>query len=187
MTEFEQYMSYFKLLSKEEWSKVWSKGSRLELSKGTILERAGKVCLHYYYIEKGAVRTFSYLDDKEITIRFSFENELTTSFISFITGFPAVVSLELLEDSVIRSMSKTDLEILYREIPKLETLAKNIFQYFIKKNHEENELLRFLPAKERLEHLLKYQPGIFERVPHVFIASYLGITPETLSRIRKQA
>jgi CRP-like cAMP-binding protein len=82
-------------------------------------------------------------------------------------------------------MSKADLEELYKEIPKLETLAKNIFQYFIKKNHEENELLRFLPAKERLSHLLKHAPNIFERVPKQYIASYLGITPETLSRISK--
>ncbi|MBK9793393.1 MAG: Crp/Fnr family transcriptional regulator [Sphingobacteriales bacterium] len=184
MTEFEQYMSGFSLLSKEEWKTVRSRITVQELSKGTLLEKSGKVCHHYYFIQKGAVRTFSYLDTKEITIRFSFENELTTSFISFITRFPAVVSLELLEDSIIHSMSKTNLEILYQEIPKLESLAKNIFQYFIKKNHEENELLRFLPAKERLEHLLKYQPKIFDRVPHLYIASYLGITPETLSRIR---
>ena len=109
MTEFEQYMSGFRLLSKEEWKTVRSRITVQELTKGTLLEKSGKVCHHYYFIQKGAVRTFSYLDTKEITIRFSFENELTTSFISFITGFPAVVSLELLEDSIIHSMSKTDL------------------------------------------------------------------------------
>ena len=76
MTEFEQYMSGFSLLSKEEWKTVRSRITVQELSKGTLLEKSGKVCHHYYFIQKGAVRTFSYLDTKEITIRFSFENLL---------------------------------------------------------------------------------------------------------------
>src|SRR6478672_6332785 len=119
MSEFDQYISGINQLSKEEWQQLRNKITTREISKGYLLEKSGKVCHHYYYIQKGCVRTFSYLDDKEITIRFSFENELTTSFISFISGFPAVVSLELLEDSILYSMSMNDLEQLYLEIPKL--------------------------------------------------------------------
>ena len=156
------------------------------LSKNECLVNEGRVCRHLYFLEKGALRGFYNLDGKEITHWFGFEKDFVTSFHSFITGEPAVENIRLIEGSILWAISKealTDLLVKYHDVERLVRIAYE--KYYIR-SKERYVNAQFKTAKELYENLLLQTPHILERVPLGYIASYLEISQETLSRIRSK-
>ena len=146
----------------------------------------GNVCRHLYFLEKGALRGFYNLDGKEITHWFGFENDFVTSFHSFITGEPAVENIQLLEGSILWAISKETLNTLLDTHHDMERLLRIAYEKYYIRLEERFVNAQFKTAKERYEELILQTPHILERVPLGFIASYLGISQETLSRIRSR-
>ncbi|MDB5195965.1 MAG: Crp/Fnr family transcriptional regulator [Flaviaesturariibacter sp.] len=159
---------------------------KLLLPKGYCLVAEGQRCRHLYFLESGALRGYYNLEGKEVTHWFGFENDFVTSFHSFITGAPAVENVGLLEGSILWSISKERLTDLLNTHHELERLLRIAYEAYYIRLEERFVNAQFKTASERYTELLQQRPHLIERVPLGFIASFLGISPETLSRIRSR-
>jgi CRP-like cAMP-binding protein len=159
---------------------------QLVLSKGKCLITEGKTCRHLYFLEQGALRGYYNLEGKEITHWFAFAPEFVTSFHSFITQQPAVESIQMLEGSVLWAIPKTSVMRLMNDFHEIERLARIAYEGYYLRLEERFVNAQFKTAAERYQNLLQQTPHILERVPLGYIASYLGISQETLSRIRSR-
>jgi CRP-like cAMP-binding protein len=159
---------------------------QLIFSKNEYLVTEGKTCRHLYFLQQGALRGFYNLDGKEITHWFAFEEDFVTSFHSFITQEPAVENIQLLEGSILWGISKDRLTELFNQYHEIERLVRIAYEKYYIRLEERYVNAQFKTATERYENLLQYSPHIPERVPLGHIASYLGISQETLSRIRSR-
>lgn len=156
------------------------------LSKNEYLVTEGKTCKHLYFLQQGALRGYYTLKEKEITHWFGFENDFVTSFHSFITGQPAVENIQLLEGSILWSISKEKLNILLNKFPEIERLVRIVYENYYIRLEERFINSQFKSAAQRYQYLLEEMPHLVERVSLGYIASYLGISQETLSRIRSR-
>jgi CRP-like cAMP-binding protein len=132
------------------------------------------------------LRGFYTLDGKEITYWFAFENDFVTSFHSFITQQPSVENIQLLENGEVWSISKDKLETLLAKHHELERLVRITYEKYYLRLEERFVNAQFKSATDRYRELLSQSPHILERVSLGYIASYLGISQETLSRIRSK-
>jgi CRP-like cAMP-binding protein len=156
------------------------------LSQGEYLLTEGKICRHLYFLESGAVRGFYNLEGKEITYWFGFENDFVASFHSFTTAQPAVDNIQLLEGSILWSIKKDSLTKLLNQYHDIERLVRIAYEKYYIRLEERFVNSQFKTATERYENLLQENPHILERVPLTHVATYLGISQETLSRIRSR-
>lgn len=156
------------------------------VAKNGFLVEAGKVCRHLYFLERGSVCGFYYLNGKRVTHWFAFENDFFTSFHSFITQQPAVENIQALEGSVMWAITKNDLNVLLENFPEIERVLRLAYEKYYIRLEERFVNAQFKTAAERYEQLLQQTPHIAERVPLGYIASYLGVSQETLSRIRSR-
>ncbi len=163
---------------------LFSKMTRLELPKKHLLIRDGDCNRNLYFIEKGFARSYCLHEGREITIWFSREGDVTFAMKSHYHNEPGYEYVELLEDSVIYAISYDDLEYLYKtniEIANWGRVAHQECLLFMDMHHN-NRL--FCSAGERYLILLKELPDVIHRANLSYIASYLGITQQHLSRLR---
>lgn len=146
----------------------------------------GNVCRHFYFLEQGALRGFYNLDGKEITHWFGFEHDFVTSFHSFITGNAAIENIQAIETCKMLAIAKDTLTNLFNQHHDIERLVRIIYEKYYMRLEERYVNAQFKTASERYKELQHHAPHIIERVPLGFIASYLGISQETLSRIRSR-
>lgn len=159
----------------------------IQVKKKTRLLNAGEKSNTIYFINSGAARVF-YLDQEgtEITSWFLFENELLISVYSFFTGLPGFEYLETLEDCTLVTLKREKLNKLYEQYLEFNFIGRKLTEYYYIRNEKQANDLRMLTAKQRYEQLITNNPKLLNRVSLGHIASYLGISQETLSRIRKQ-
>lgn len=156
----------------------------ISLPKGYLLHRGAKVCHYSYYIHQGAARAFYFKDGKDITAYFAFENEAITGIDSILKGSPSKYDIELLEDSNISKLNKVEVEAFYQQSILHERYGRLFLQQIYMDMVERLEDLQFLNARQRYLQLLEKHPHIIQRVELRHISSFLGITQETLSRVR---
>lgn len=155
-----------------------------ELPKGALLVNAGSCCKHLFFIQQGLSRTFYIKDGKDVTDWISPERSIATSIVSFITRLPDIRSIELLETSIVWAIGRDDLEKLYWEHHEIERFGRLMVSAGLVQLQQRFDDLHFATARERYAKLMQQSPTLLQRVPLGMIASYLGITQETLSRIR---
>lgn len=154
------------------------------LKKGETIHRSGTVCPYLYLVKGGILRAFYFKDGKDITAHFAFAEEAITAPDSFILNKQSKYNLEALENSQVFCVKNADLENYLSENPHLEKLTRRFTQAIYLELLERLESIVFLSAKERYELLLERNPNLRLSVNLGHVASYLGITQETLSRIR---
>lgn len=153
-------------------------------SKNHLLHVEGTICNHVFFIQKGLARAFYHKDGQEITAHFAVENGFITAIDSFIQRKKSRYNIELLEDSIVISISHQDLYQLLEKSSKYEKFVRMYLEQIYIDLAERLEDLLFHTAKERYNKLIQKMPNLLLRVNLKHIASYLGITQETLSRIR---
>lgn len=148
------------------------------------LLREGQIARHLYYVAKGCAREYYYKDGREINNWFVFENEFLTCTSSFLGQKESFESIQLLEDSELLVISYEDLQVLYSRYPDINTLGRILVEKYFIWLEERNIFMKSSSAKEKYDFLMKEEPHIIQRIPLGHIASFLGVTLETLSRIR---
>ncbi len=157
-----------------------------EFKKGIDIQPIGHTCKTIYFVKKGCIRIYYFKEDIDITESFEFENAFVARAESLFTGKPSKKAIKAIENTTLIAIDSTKLFILFDSHPDLERLFRKIIEMAYVNTVNRIESLQFNTAEERYINLLKDHPYILKRVPLKFIASYLGITPVSLSRIRAQ-
>lgn len=171
-----------------DWNLFSSKLTRLDIAKKTTFLKLGTIENHISFIISGIVRLYIPKNDpnKEVTFGFSFKNQFISAYDSFLTRKPSLYELQALTDTTILSITYADLQEVYN-ITKMGNLIGRLTaeRLFLIKSKREQTLLHYT-AEERYLHLFKDRPEIIKEIPLKYISSYIGVTPQALSRIRKR-
>ncbi len=158
----------------------------IELKKKEFLLQNGTVCNNIGFIAAGSIRHFHIKDGIEKTCDISFENAWVTDFQSFTSGTPAIMNLQAMENALVFIIKKEQLYKLYRECSKYETFGRLMAEQVAQRATEIAMSLSADKPEERFQNLIIKQPDLFQRVPQKYIANFLGVSPESLSRIRNR-
>ncbi len=187
---FEQIKAYYKNLiphlKEEEWLALEQRLTIQYLKKGEFLTRQGEISRTVSFINKGLVRIFYVADGKDVCTGFIPENEYISCYASFLTQTPTAENIDALEECEMINLSYDDIQFLYLNYPVFEIFGRKMAEMlFIHVSTQITRLLALSP-EERYLSILKNEPFVIQRVPQYMIASFIGITPEHLSRIRKK-
>jgi CRP-like cAMP-binding protein len=158
-----------------------------KLRKKQYLLQEGDVCKTIAFVEKGALRAYSIGNNGgEHIIQFALEGWTISDLYSFLTGEAATYNIEALEDSELVLITKSAQEELLKKLPKYETFMRLQLTGAYLAMHKRLNSILSMSLEERYSALTSLYPDIVQRVPQHMIASYMGLTPETLSRVRKK-
>jgi CRP-like cAMP-binding protein len=181
---FTQYLATIIHVSPALQAHIESITRRRTVEKWRYLLRAGECCTDITFVETGLVRGFWIDGDKEITTWMAIDGQFASSFLSFVTRTPSTESIVAIEPSVVVQLSYNDVQQLYLRFPETERMGRLITENYYIRLDSRFQGIQFKTARERYQQLLDTNPVLVQRAPLGYIASWLGITQETLSRIR---
>ncbi|CAM1356901.1 MULTISPECIES: Crp/Fnr family transcriptional regulator [Tenacibaculum] len=187
MNELHKILEELIGLTDNEWGVFKSLLKKRDVKAKTLIIKEGSIAKNLYFIDSGLLRSYYFLDGKEINSYFSCDNQFISIFSSFINQTPSLEILETIEDSCVYELSYYSLSELYTKSANFEKLGRILAE----KNYlcalERTSTMQTKTAKEKyLDFIKKYNKKIVQRVPQHQIASFLGIAPESLSRVRKE-
>ncbi|MCH7396991.1 Crp/Fnr family transcriptional regulator [Belliella sp. DSM 107340] len=156
------------------------------IKKKDFLLQDGKVCDFIGFLAEGTIRHFHVKDGNEKTCDISFENSWITDFQSFTNNTPCIMNFQAMEEATVFVIQKDKLHNIYRECSKYETFGRLMAEQVAQRATEIAMSLSSEKPEERFQKLLKNQPDLFQKVPQKYIANFLGISPESLSRIQRR-
>lgn len=183
---FTQYVNNIYPLSTAAQDFINQKAYTSHHNKNEMLVTAGSICTGVYLIRKGVLRSFIKEGQKEITTWISGEHELATCITSYGLQQPARENIQALEDCELIVLSTTDLQYLYEHFPESNIVGRKILEKYYRDAEERAFIARLMEATTKYKHFIATKSHLLNRVPLKFIASYLGMTLETLSRIRSK-
>jgi CRP-like cAMP-binding protein len=158
----------------------------LNVSRGERILTAGSICEHIYFIRKGVLRGFMIDKQRDITLWMSAENELVSSIDSLDTQIPAMENIEAIEDCSLLVMTNTQLQRLYELHPEFNIVGRKLLQHYYRDSENRSFIARLTTAEQKYALFLKQYNHLANRVLIKYIASFLGVTLETLSRVRSK-
>ncbi len=184
MEQLFQYFNKYNSLSQEAENAIAEICNIVTIKKNNDLQPIGHTCKTIYFINKGVARIYYLMDGIDITEGFFFENSIIARVESLFTGKPSRKAIQILDDAEIVAINADALFKLYDTYPQVERLFRKIFEAAYVDMVNRIEGIQFHPAEERYQALLSEAPNVLMRVPLKYVASYLGITQVSLSRIR---
>ncbi|MCX2745614.1 Crp/Fnr family transcriptional regulator [Mangrovivirga sp. M17] len=186
MEQIRKFITNITPISDSDFDFFASKLEQVKVKKHTPLLKAGDVENYLYFILKGIVRLYIPKDEYDLTFGFIFENEFATAYDSFITQSPSDYQIETLTETNLFRISNEDLQEVYLNTNSGNIIGRRMAEnmFLIKSKRE----LSFLnkTAEERYLDLFSERPNLISQIPLKYIASYIGVTPQALSRIRKR-
>lgn len=181
-----KYFSRIMPLSEEEADAIAATMTILHYKKGTVLLKEGQVSTEAYFVLEGCVRQYYLVDGEERTNNFFTEEQWVLSINSFIQRTPATHFLACCIDSALVVGNREKEEDLYRRFPRLETVSRKVMEKVFAEQQEIMASYTTDTPEQRYLKLLQSRPDLFQKIPQYQIASYIGVKPESLSRIRKR-
>ncbi|MCB0655071.1 MAG: Crp/Fnr family transcriptional regulator [Saprospiraceae bacterium] len=180
------FLNRFSVLSEADKKALLEKLVMQTFPKGTVLQKEGQVPDHCYYVLKGCVRQYQILDGLERTTDLYTPDHGTVSADCYVHRSPSYFYLECVEETLLLVGERDRDRQLYAEHPVLQQVILDVMQAEWLKSRKSLTRFKFSSPEERYLHLMKHRTDLLHRVPNHQIASYLGITPESLSRIRRR-
>ena len=171
-------------LSEESKELIKSHARIIRLNKGEFLQIEGDVSRYWGYVSEGLVRIYYLQHDKEITEQLSHEGDGFLDYESFFSQSPSRRFIQMLEPTTLYLFPRLECEDLCNKSPEIRRYFRLLTEVVLLLKKKRIQQTIFKSAKERYQILLEEKPNLVLRVPSIYVASYLGITPETLSRIR---
>lgn len=156
----------------------------IKYAKGEIALSEGEICKNLLYIDKGLMRQFYFKHGKEVTEHLAQDHTIVMCIESLFKEEPTKLQIEAIEPTVVYALPKADLERVAMHNVNIQILYRKILEESLIMSQVHADLVRFETAQDRYKRLCKLMPQVVLRAPLVYIASYLQMTPETLSRVR---
>lgn len=180
------YFSHFTTFTPEEEKAILDSMTIQHLKKDDVILKKNDVDQSTFFIVKGLVRKHKLVDGNDLTLDFFAENEWIISLNSFAEDKLVDYCLTCLEDTELITGNEAAAQTLFKTFPRFETISRAVMESTFLKKQEMLHAFQTDSPVQRYENLLKNKPNLIQRIPQYYIASYLGITPESLSRIRKR-
>ncbi len=184
-TNLRTFISKYAIFSDNELEAITTRFKSKVVKRNHYLLKKGDTCKDLVFVQKGCLRLYYLKDEIEVSVWFAFPHSSAIEIYSFISGSPTNYFLQAVEDSEVLYLPKKELNKLYGSLPKMQEMMRNFWEDVIL-----NLLIRFTAlqtdsAEQRYLDLLE-KPTYLETIPQKYLASYIGVTPTSLSRIRKQ-
>ena len=188
LEQIKAHLDQIATISDSDWAFFTSKLKGQVIKKKSVFLKLNEIENHISFIESGVVRLFIPKEnpEKEITFGFSFKNQFISAYDSFLTQKPSAYQLQALTDTTLLSISYADLQAVYKTTQIGNLIGRlTAERLFLIKSKREQNLLN-LTAEERYMKLFKERPELIKVIPLKYISSYIGVTAQALSRIRKR-
>ena len=186
LNSFFEELENIQPLQTDEKEKMIDLLTIIETDKHTTVLPEGEICKYLWVVIRGLVRSYYYVGDTEVTSSLMKPHHIIISIESFHTQTPAYENLETLQPSMLACMHYQQLENLYQQFPSLNYIGRRLTEQYLFLTEKRMYMLRKQKASDRYKFFLKQYPGLANEVPLKYIASFLGINGETLSRVRNK-
>ena len=183
-TELKKFISRFVSLSDVELEDIANKFKTKAVKKNNYLLKPGSVCKDFVFVQKGCLRLYYLQEGIEVSVWFAFAPSSAIEIYSFISENPSNYFLQAIEDSDVLYLPKTELDKLYKEQPKMNEMMRNFWEAVLLDLIGRFTALQTDSAEKRYLDLLN-NSDYLETIPQKYLASFIGVTPTSLSRIRK--
>lgn len=181
----ENFIGKYVNLDSADLANITGKFINKKVKKNDYLLQPGQVCRDLIFVREGCLRLYYISNEIETSVWFSFKNSSAIEIASFISEQPTNYFLQAIEDSEVLLLTKVELNKLYNEYPKLHEMMKNFLEDVVLNLIDRFTSLQRDTAEERYLHLLS-KPDYLQKIPQKYLASFIGVTPTSLSRIRRK-
>lgn len=174
------------LVSTESAEALLAKMHQKIIKRNGILIAEGEICKEIYFIETGCFRSFTDKDDREVNLSFTLEDDFVTNLKSLRNESPSTYTIKSCESSIVWSLSKKHMFELYETYPEINNMGRLLLEQLLIEQEDHTNFLKINTPAERYEYILKNRPQLLQKVSLTQLSSYIGISRESLSRIRQR-